>query len=335
MSIIHGHDSFLGTRYMASRCASVATVSIIMPIHGCSKRFWREAIESILEQTYKHFEFIIVMDRVPDSEALILHQYAQQDGRIVVISSAAPGIANSLNEGVRVAEGKYIARMDCDDVSHIRRVDIQVAVLESIPTIDLVGSSAELIDEESNLIGFRSVPLSQSEIFFWMQLTNPLIHPSVMFRKEAFLKAGGYDSSIIFAQDYDLWSRMITVSNAINIKTPLIRYRIHKNTVTQLRRQEQLKYTAAISDAMLLKSVGSITKSDAVFLRSVLISSEFSGTEPRFFSSVKGAAKIAAYLALYFKKNSKSFTFHQELKIYITCLHRFFMFCLKSRKTLS
>jgi glycosyltransferase involved in cell wall biosynthesis len=310
----------------AKRCVDV---SIVMPVHNYCEKYLRESILSVLNQDYTRFEFIIVTDRLSRSELMLLSEYKKYDNRIALIDSKHPGISNALNEGVRFSSGKYIARMDCDDVLKSNRLSMQISFLDLNPKIEIVGSCADLIDENGNIIGFGNVPSQSNEIFFWAHLTNPFIHPSVVFRKDAFEKVCGYSKSVAFAQDYDLWSRFLTPTNAFNLKTSLLSYRIHKSATTQSRRKEQLRFHSKTSDAMISKSTSNRFRSDAAMLRAVLVSTDFSPCNLSSLNLVSCGKELLAFLLLFFNCQGRHFALYCRFKIFASCYYRFIRFGLR------
>jgi glycosyltransferase involved in cell wall biosynthesis len=201
--------------------------------------FLKDSIESILSQSFTEFEFIIFDDNSHDGSQQILQEYAKNDSRIKVITNKSnKGLGANLQKGVKLASGKYIARMDDDDIAAIDRLQIQYEYALANPQIDIIGSIAIDIDENNNEVGIRRVPLYHNDIvnYIW---TCPIIHPTVLFKKEAILKAGSYGNERR-RQDYALWFRCANHGlKFANIDKPLLRYRFYdiyykKNDLTAL-----------------------------------------------------------------------------------------------------
>lgn len=200
-------------------------VSLVMSVFN-QERFLKEAIKSILGQTYKDFEFLILDDGSFDNSFKIFKSF--KDKRIKIFQNKKrQGLAKSLNFLIKKAKGKYIARMDGDDVSLPTRLLTQVRFLDKHPQIALVGCWAKIINDKGKVIGEFRHPLNYKQIRKVILSYNPFIHPSVMFRKEAFKKIGGYDESLPYSQDYDLFLRFVINYPCINIKRFLFKFRWH------------------------------------------------------------------------------------------------------------
>ena len=188
-------------------------ISIILPFYNC-KDTLGASIESILSQTYKSFELILI-DNNSDSESYdIAADYAAQDSRIRLISESRQGIVPALNTGIEQAAGKYIARMDADDISFPERFELQYNYLEKNPDVELVASAVNYIGNEEENYGFLEYVkwnnrlLSHEDISLNRFIESPLVHPSVMFRKELIEKYGAYREGD-FSEDYELWLRFL------------------------------------------------------------------------------------------------------------------------------
>lgn len=189
--------------------------------------FLADAVGSVLTQTYTDFEFIIVDDGSRDDTHAILERYAAMDPRIRVMrNEESIGLTRSLNFALRHARGTFVARQDADDIAVNDRFAKQVALLHGRGRISVVGSDCVFIDRDGNrATGFRKffdedVPRALSRGL------NPLFHPSVMFRKDVVESLGGYNESYAFAQDFELWLRLLVSGYEFhNIAEPLIRLR--------------------------------------------------------------------------------------------------------------
>jgi len=184
----------------------MAKVTVLMSVYN-GEKYLREAIDSILKQTFKDFEFLIINDGSTDSTAEILKSY--QDPRIKIINNEKNvGLTKSLNEGLKLAKGEYIARMDADDISMPERLQKQVNILERKPDLGVVGTWCYIIDEKDN-IKYEVKDDRNPVILRWKLLfDNVFVHSSVMMRKKAYEDNGGYNLELEASQDYDLWSRI-------------------------------------------------------------------------------------------------------------------------------
>ncbi len=190
-----------------------------------------EAIESILEQTYKNFEFLIIDDASSDGSREVLAEYAQRDSRIkVLLNEENSGLGYSLNRGMESATTPWVARMDADDIAVPNRFELQMAYVAEYPDIDILGGYALNINEKGEFVSERRVPTSHDQIrrLIW---TNPFIHATVLLRREAILKVGSYSSKTRKRQDYQLWFRCCAAGlKFANLSVPLIKYRFTENT---------------------------------------------------------------------------------------------------------
>ncbi|OGM93849.1 hypothetical protein A2524_00620 [Candidatus Wolfebacteria bacterium RIFOXYD12_FULL_48_21] len=206
-------------------------ISVIMPVYN-AERFVKEAIESILHQTFTDFEFIIINDGSSDRSAEIIKSFT--DPRIHMVSQSNTGIIGALNTGLKIAQGTYIARMDADDMSEPVRLEKQVTFLRGHPDIALCGTWAKTISDTGEETGAYDYPsTTHAEIKRAMLRHNPFIHPSVMFTKQAIEKVGRYRQEYKHAEDYELWTRIVATFNTANLPEYLFKYRITEGSVTQ------------------------------------------------------------------------------------------------------
>lgn len=198
---------------------AVPCVSVVMSVFN-GARFLREAIESVLGQTFTDFEFIIIDDGSIDDTWRILTAYAAQDPRIVLIRNEKnQGIAYSVNRGLAQARGKYIARMDADDVTVPERLARQVQFLENHPEIGMVGSNLFYIDCSGNITPSRWSPPRLHHLIKWrLCFKDPIANVTVMMRRDLVIQLNGYQAEYeSFAEDYDLWQRMSQVTRMANL----------------------------------------------------------------------------------------------------------------------
>ena len=200
-------------------------VSVVMPTYN-SERFLGDAIESIINQTFRDFEFIIVADKSSDRSYLILDDYAKKDNRIKVFMEKKKGLIASLNKGCQLAKGKYIARMDADDISRPHRLEMQLQYLEEHPEIGVLGTGIRYIDEAGRLGKSVRNPRDPKLIKFYLHLENCFVHPSIMMRRETIEHLGFYNPEAIHAEDYDLWARATSVTQVSNLQDILLEYRV-------------------------------------------------------------------------------------------------------------
>ena len=225
---------------MSDPLSTVPVVSVVMPVHNGAK-YLREAIDSILNQTFRDFEFIIVDDGSTDESATILADYVRQDARVKVISQINAGITPSLNNGMRAARGEFLARMDCDDLSMPERFEKQVAYLRAHPDCVLVGSQAMMVDPEGLPIRPKH-DTSYDHAAIVAALLNkgwPIVHPTVMIRTAVMREIGGYDEQYRAVQDHDLFARLAERGQLANLPDILLHYRQHFNAISFAKAQLQ------------------------------------------------------------------------------------------------
>jgi glycosyltransferase involved in cell wall biosynthesis len=204
-------------------------VSVVMSVYN-SASYLREAIDSILNQTYPNFEFLIINDGSTDDSLNIIKSY--QDNRIVLINNDGnKGLIYSLNKGFEVATGKYIARMDGDDISLSTRFETQVSFLETNLHVGVVGCDYNCFDQ-SSVQQIESIHAS-GEIKSFLLFTATMCHPTLMLRKRVLeMNQFRYSENAKYVEDYDLWTRLIFKTNFSNIAKTLFKYRDHSNQVS-------------------------------------------------------------------------------------------------------
>jgi len=188
------------------------------------------SIESTLNQTYKFFEFIIVDDCSYDSSFQIIEEYAKLDSRIKIIKNKENiGLAASLNNAINRASGKYIARMDADDEMLSSRLKLQVDYLNNNQDVGVLGGGAYVLSG-GNMTNKLLMPCTHQEIKKTLPFRNPIIHPSVMIRRNLLLE-NKYKTNLRRKQDYELWGRLINVTKFHNLGEPLIKYHFNEKGV--------------------------------------------------------------------------------------------------------
>ena len=198
-------------------------ISVIMPCYNAEK-YLKEAIDSVLAQSEKNFELLLINDGSTDLTESIIKSYS--DPRIVYLKNENnKGLIYSLNKALKQSNGSYIARIDADDICKKNRLLCQVEFLEKNVEINVVGSNAELIDENSNVIGELKMPKKDKDIKAALFAYSPFIHPSVMFRRIA-LENVFYNIDYHRVEDYELWIRLSENNKFHNINEKLICYRI-------------------------------------------------------------------------------------------------------------
>lgn len=225
-----------------------------MPVYNADE-YLTDAIESILNQTYDNFEFLIICDDPSERTLSILNTFIGTDPRIKTTYQKKQGLVNSLNTGIRLAKGEYIARMDADDISHPQRLEKQVEFLEKNSDIGLCGTWANLIDKNGDIIEYFK-PSSSPELIQWdLHFFCAMAHPSVMIRKSFFERNGLYLEADIHCEDYALWVRAINNTKMSNIPLYLVDLRQHDLNVSKCYSDIQRKHGIAVSRIAIVSTL--------------------------------------------------------------------------------
>ena len=242
-------------------------VTVLMSVHN-GEAYLSEAVESILSQTYQNFEFLIVNDASTDRSASILVEY--QDARIRIIRNEHNlGLTRSLNKGLAQVKGKYVARMDADDVSYPLRLERQVTFMEQHPEVGLCGTWGKLLGLKDKYN--RTFPTNNNELQVSLLCYNPFIHPSVVLRSDVLRALDKpYDQRFRYAQDYELWTRVAERSEITNLPETLVGYRVHEGQISSHRRQEQDQCVTQVVQTQLKKLGIEASPQEARFARHVL-----------------------------------------------------------------
>lgn len=286
-------------------------VSVIMSVFN-GKDFLAESIQSVLDQSFKNFEFIIIDDGSKDNSLEVIRSYEALDSRIRVIAQKNQGLAKSLNTAIENSKGKYIARIDADDLCYKSRLQKQFAFMEENQSIDLIGSSVDVIDENGSITASKMQASSFDEIFKKRYFTSPILHITFFGKKSFFECNNGYRENFIFAQDYDLVLRGIDSGSIIlNINEKLVQYRdfqrkintlkfIQQFRITQLAiklSKERSKFGMEVSDVdQILKKIMEVTKLD-IFIVKIFLKSYFLNSSVKNTVLKKGVSIIAFILS--------------------------------------
>ncbi len=218
--------------------ANTPIVSVVMVVCNVD-RFLAESIESVLDQTFGEFEFIIVDFGSTDNSKAIASHYAAKDSRIRLHEMPNCSLVNARNAACSLAQGQYIAIMDADDVSLPHRLIREIAFMEKHPQVGLVGGATEWIDAAGRSLRIDHFPTQDHEIRSELADRCPFCQPTVLIRREAFLSAGGYRAAFIVSHDYDLFLRIAERFQCANLKEVVLKYRIHPYQVSLRKRTQQ------------------------------------------------------------------------------------------------
>jgi len=223
-------------------------ISVVMSVYN-GDQFLAEAINSILDQRFQHFELIIVDDASTDASLKIIQAFANRDQRIKIIRNTDNlGLTKSLNKAVNVVQAPYIARQDADDVSLPNRLGEQLEFLNHHSEVALLSGNMTWIDEQGNIIDHTTRHASPEEIQWKLLFYNHVAaHSQVMFRKDAFVNSGGYDETLRYSQDYDLWYRLSIQGKIMIEPTVWVHFRRHAENISTQKASEQDAMSARIS----------------------------------------------------------------------------------------
>jgi glycosyltransferase involved in cell wall biosynthesis len=269
--------------------SSIPKITVLMPVYNC-ELYINEAVDSILNQTYSDFEFIIIDDASSDATVSIIKKY--NDPRIqLIVKPQNSGYTNSLNYGLSIAKGAYIARMDGDDISLPERFAKQVAFLDKNPETVLIGTFFKIIGRDKII----TVPEHHDAIKLAMLKDCCIAHPTVMIRKNCLDKFSLlYDAKKEPAEDYDLWTRLLAVGKLHNLQEVLLHYRVHSSQVSHKRNEQQIN-TALEIKVNLLNNL-SFEKNEQThdFLKKIIARREtVSFTEMNQFEDLKNKLLLA------------------------------------------
>lgn len=236
-------------------------VTIIMSTYKTNVEMLNESINSILKQNYKNIEFIIVCDGDINEYNYIKKTF--HDKRIkLLLNEKNCGLPYSLNLAIENSKGKYIARMDSDDVSILNRISIQKKFMDNNKDIEICGMYTKCFGDSTKKIKYKFIKPKEIEI--QMLYIPVLVHPSVMFRRNFFKNKNLYNEDFKCSQDYELWARTVNQKNIAIIPKIGLYYRIHKSQIGQKKRKIQLENTKLIYEYGLRKV--NLPKNDSIKL---------------------------------------------------------------------
>lgn len=219
-------------------------LSVVMSVYN-GEKYLRESVESILNQTFEDFEFIIIDDGSADNSFKIIEDYARSDKRIVAIKNLSNlGLSKSLNIALKNTKGDFIARMDADDISLPERLEKQVRFLKENPSYGLVGTAYIEINGNGKTIGNQRIRFLETDENIKKKIVgfNPFPHCAVMFRKEIQDSIGFYNEDFKYAQDYEFWIRIMTRYKVSNLPEALVYKRYSDNMISVNKEKAQRFY---------------------------------------------------------------------------------------------
>lgn len=289
-------------------------ITVIMSVYN-GLPYLRDAINSILDQSFSDFEFLIIDDASTDESVNEIKAY--KDPRIRLHQNQSnKGLTASLNKGLRLAKGKYIARMDADDISEHTRFEEQLNLMEKHAEIGLCGSWYQIIGGQ-----VIKKPVTHEEIMLRMLQRNPFGHSTIMIRASLLNKHNLiYNEHFTSSQDYDLWSRIAEHTQVYNIPKVLVKYRLHTNQVSAKKEKEQLKNESKIKKQILQKVLVDISDKEVLIHEKVI-----------FHTSNINAKEFVSYvnfLSRLLKANAKSLRYHSDKLYELT--YKFWLSAIKN-----
>jgi len=218
-------------------------ITVLMSVYN-GEEYLKKAIESILNQTFVDFEFLIIDDGSTDETAKILKGYKNKDKRIKIVTNKKNiGLTKSLNKGLKLARGKYIARMDADDISNFQRLEKQKKYLDQHPKVLAVGSNTKVINENDKTISANRWQQSPESIYYTLTFYTCLFHSSLMLRKNSLIKSGGYNVKFPVSQDTELLYRLSRKGKIAFLEEILIKWRKTGNNISSRYKAQQSAFT--------------------------------------------------------------------------------------------
>ena len=270
-------------------------VSVLIPTYD-SVEFIEDTVRSIINQTYKNIEIVIVDDASTDGTVEILEKLEREDKRIKLSKNKKNlGITDNMNNGIRKCEGKYIAILDGDDWAYPYRIEEQVKVMEENPKVVLCSGYMDICDEDLNIRGTRTYPLRDNDIRKAMVRYDPISHPASMWRTSELKKTTLYSSKFPICRDYDLIVRISEFGKYENIPKSLIKYRVRKNSETGKRIRQTQWYSFYIQMKAVFEYGFKFTFWDGIF------------TFCRLIATVVLPVSLQRYIANNFSKFTNSF----------------------------
>lgn len=300
-------------------------ISVIMSVYN-SEKYLVEAIDSIINQTFTDFEFIIINDASTDGSLRLIKMYT--DPRIVLVENELNlGLTKSLNQGLRIAKGKYIARMDADDISLPKRLETQFRFMEQNPDIGLCGSWIECFGKEKKTFVWK-FPQKHNEITACLFFIVVFAHPTMIIRNG--IQELIYNEEFQVAQDYELWHRLLKIMKGANLPDVLLRYRLVDTSTGALQSEKQRDNVVKVKRRMLTDlGVINSEQDDEVF--SDLLVNEwpndktlFASAIHRFEAVIKGNQQLKSFDEKLFSREVGKFSFQKCTSLKSLSLYRIY-----------
>ena len=236
-------------------------VSVIIPVYNAGA-YVKEAIQSVLNQTYNNLEVIVINDGSTDDSDEIIKSTCACDNRVRYVSRENKGLVFTLNQAISLATGDFIARMDADDICYLDRIEQQLNFLLANPSCDVCFCGVRVINHDGVVISEDARTISDAEITVRLFFSSCFYHPSAMLRRHVFLNYH-YDDNYKYAEDYKLWSEL--VNDGINIEifpAVLLKYRVHDKNISLVRQFEQLEISKKIGFCNFIEYCPQLTQEE-------------------------------------------------------------------------
>lgn len=243
---------------------TVPKLSVVMSVYN-GEEFVKDAIECILNQTYRDFELILINDGSKDGSLKIMQDYAAKDDRIRIIDQANTGLTIALRRGVDAAKGDYIARMDVDDVSKPTRFEKQMALIEENPSLVAVTTDVQHFVDDGREWGRSRLLRDPSILPLLLVFSNSVGgHGQMVYSRAAYQAVGGYDPDFNYAEDYDLWARLADEGPFARVPEFLYYYRTGHDSVSSLNNDKQVRVAARVAQRQY-KNITGVTEDEETF----------------------------------------------------------------------
>mgnify|MGYP003687353709 CR=1 FL=1 len=227
-------------------------VSVIMPAFNAEK-YIVESINSIINQTYKEWELIIINDGSSDKTASIIKEFSTKDSRIISLENEEnKGLVYTRNRGLKEAKGTFIANLDSDDIAYPERLEKQVEFMVENPQVVLLGTACETIDSKGNQIGIEKRAIPKEHLKSLLVFSNYFINSSIILRK-ALVQNCFYQEDFAPAEDYQFFTQIMDNGEIVNLPEVLVKYRIHDQNISVLKKKEQESSIKRIQEKLLSK----------------------------------------------------------------------------------
>lgn len=281
--------------------SKIPKLTVLMPMFN-SEMYLQDVMASILSQTFTDFEFLIIDDGSNDSSVEIVNRF--NDSRIHLHRRNHFGFGAQLNYGLDCALAPIIARMDADDIAYPTRFEKQYQFLVDQPDVGIVGTWYERIDENNNILGINKLPCTSKGLKALQPIFCPFLHPSVMFRKNIVINAGGYNAELVPAEDFELWLRLSELTEFATIPTILMQKRNHANNVSFISSQAQEKKIFALSYEYAQKKLEMSTDNEEITRSKILLAKVH-----YYHGSMNDARNILRHIVIEHKANLEAWRF--------------------------